>query len=44
MMKYKNEDIYIGEWVRDKIEGQGIFIFESGERYEGTFRNNIKDG
>ena len=36
---YKNGDIYSGQWVEGKKEGQGTYIFfETGMKYVGTFK------
>ena len=37
MMRYNNKSIYRGDWRRDKWNGEGVLIKESGERYEGGF-------
>ena len=42
MMKYNNGDVYIGEWKYDQMNGEGAFIFQNGERYEGRFNANMK--
>ncbi|CCW65244.1 unnamed protein product [Phytomonas sp. EM1] len=36
---------YEGEWVEDKMEGQGhLFFLQSGSSYEGGFRDGCFDG
>lgn len=30
----------MGEWANDKFNGEGIYIFSNGERYEGYLVNN----
>ena len=30
-MKYKNKEVYIGEWKDDKKEGKGTFIFNNNK-------------
>ncbi|CAH8435106.1 unnamed protein product [Schistosoma turkestanicum] len=39
-----NQGCYIGEWVNDKIEGNGKVHFPSGSYYEGNFKDNKMDG
>lgn len=36
--------MYEGDWQNDKIEGKGVYIFESKEKYEGSWFNNKPDG
>lgn len=39
-MTYTNGDIYSGNWVNGKKEGQGTYIFnKTGEKYVGQFKN-----
>ena len=33
-----------GTWKNDKANGQGVFIYENGDRYEGNFLNSDKSG
>jgi len=35
---------YLGEFRDDKFHGRGVYIFPSGGRYVGFFRNGILDG
>lgn len=32
---YANEDVYLGDWEYDVFHGFGVYIFSTGERYEG---------
>jgi hypothetical protein len=32
---YTNNDVYLGDWKEDKFDGNGIYLFANGERYEG---------
>ena len=43
--KYKNNNIkYEGDFVNDKYEGNGKYIWEDGEYYIGQFLNGLKHG
>merc|ERR1712146_782212 len=42
-MKYKNGDIYDGEWVFDKKHGKGIMTI-NGDKYKGEWDNDKKQG
>ena len=33
-MKYANGDLYKGDWIDDKIDGDGIFKWSNGSTYE----------
>ena len=37
-------DHYVGDWLRGKPSGRGIYIWENGARYEGEFKNGKVDG
>lgn len=39
-MVFNKGDVYMGSWKDDKFNGDGIYIFSNGERYEGTLVNN----
>jgi hypothetical protein len=43
-MRYKNGDIYEGDFKNDKMEGQGRFIFDNGNTFEGRFKNDKFEG
>ena len=34
-MKFRNGDIYIGAWQKDMIHGEGIMVYNKGEKYYG---------
>jgi hypothetical protein len=36
--------IYIGEWNRDKMHGNGRLIYGNGETYDGEFQSNYFQG
>ena len=44
MMEYSNNNIYIGEFVRGKIDGFGQFYFCSGNTYIGNYEAGLKSG
>ncbi|TCI93548.1 MORN repeat-containing protein [Tenacibaculum sp. M341] len=35
---------YVGQVIRDKANGYGIAVFDTGSRYEGIWRNNKREG
>ena len=35
---------YVGEWSHGVREGYGVEIFESGERYEGDWAQDVYHG
>ena len=42
---YKNGNIkYEGDFINDKYEGNGKYIYENGEYYIGEFKNGLKHG
>jgi len=43
-MTFKNGHTYFGDWKNDKFNGQGTYIFQSQERYEGTLIEGMKEG
>ena len=43
-MKWKNNDIYEGEWQNDKINGKGKFQWGNGSIYFGSWVNNNIEG
>lgn len=40
-MKYAEGNVYEGEFVADKREGRGKLIFNTGDKYEGGFKNDL---
>jgi hypothetical protein len=43
--KYNIDDAtYEGEWLDGKKEGKGKIIFRSGSIFEGSFKNDLKEG
>ncbi len=44
-MYYKNDDIkYDGEFINDKFEGKGKFIYEDGKYYIGQWSDDLLNG
>lgn len=37
-------DLYYGSWNDNLMEGNGVYIFKSGELYEGELRKGVKEG
>eukprot|EP01118_Nematostelium_gracile_P012018 TRINITY_DN4334_c0_g1_i1.p1 TRINITY_DN4334_c0_g1~~TRINITY_DN4334_c0_g1_i1.p1 ORF type:complete len:521 (+),score=118.68 TRINITY_DN4334_c0_g1_i1:88-1563(+) len=44
VMRYYTGDVYDGEWKMDKWDGEGSFIWKSGDRYVGTFKDMKRNG
>jgi hypothetical protein len=40
----RGADTYVGEWVKGKPSGKGVYTWENGARYEGEFKNGKVDG
>ncbi len=40
----RGADSYVGEWVKGKPGGKGVYTWENGARYEGEFKNGKVDG
>lgn len=43
-MKYKDGRVYEGNWLNNKMNGEGIFSWPDGRCYKGNYLNNYKDG
>ena len=43
-MKFANNDIYVGEWLKDRINGNGTYVFWDASRYIGEFANGLRAG
>ena len=43
-LEYNNGDVYEGDWKDDNMNGQGVFTDDKTGRYEGGFKNGMKDG
>jgi len=41
---FSNGDKYEGDFVHDKMHGQGTYYYTNGNKYEGHFNNNIREG
>lgn len=39
-----NGDSYEGEYMNDKKNGKGIYIWKNGSKYEGNFENDYRHG
>ena len=42
--KYTNEIIYEGELIDGKCDGNGKYIFDTGDFYVGEFKNGLREG
>lgn len=43
-MTWPNGNVYIGNWNKGKIEGQGKMTWAKGLIYEGNWKDNIPEG
>ena len=44
-MYYSNGNIqYEGDWINNKREGNGKYIWEDGEYYIGQWKNGLRNG
>jgi hypothetical protein len=41
---YNNGDIYIGEYIKNEINGRGKYLFNNGDTYLGELRNEKSNG
>ncbi|MBX4271115.1 MORN repeat-containing protein [Clostridium estertheticum] len=41
---WKNGDEYDGEWLNDKMSGEGTFSYKSKDLYVGNYKDNLKSG
>lgn len=39
-----NKILQLGDWLNDKFHGEGMFIYQNGNRYEGHWKNGLKHG
>lgn len=44
LLKWKDGSYYIGEVVKNKANGLGIFSHSSGDKYKGYFENDVSSG
>ena len=43
-MIYPSGDKYLGEWLNNKMHGNGIYTYKDGRIYDGEFRDDKKHG
>ena len=43
-IRYKNGDIYEGEFVKGKRQGEGTYFFSDGEKYSGQWFQDQQHG
>ena len=43
-MYYYNGDLYEGDWINDKREGQGTYVWKNGSKYIGSWKDDKKNG
>ena len=44
ILKYDNDDKYVGELKKEKFNGKGIRYYSNGNIYEGDFKNDLREG
>jgi len=44
VMTYPDGECYRGSFVKGKYEGKGIYIWPSGKKYEGNFKEGYRSG
>jgi hypothetical protein len=44
LRRWSNGSSYSGEFADGEANGQGVYIATNGDRYEGAWRNNKRDG
>lgn len=42
--RYKNGNIYLGEWLHNKRDGHGKHIWSNGDVYSGEWKDDMQDG
>ena len=43
-MEYEDGSSYEGDWVNDKFEGHGTYLWANGLRYEGDYKDGLMEG
>jgi radial spoke head protein 1 len=43
-LRFKSGARYIGEYVKNKKHGQGVFIYPDGSKYEGQWVDDLRNG
>ena len=44
-MTFSGNSQYVGEWIKDKINGQGHMVWAfNGDSYKGMFKDGVPDG
>jgi len=41
---FSSGSTYVGDFVKDKRTGRGVYTWSSGERYDGEFKNGVFEG
>ena len=41
---FANGDVYTGNYVSQKREGNGKYVFASGAEYEGEYKEGVREG
>jgi hypothetical protein len=43
-MEFCNGDQYDGHWEDDRMDGEGTYVFASGDRFVGSFSQGRRQG
>ena len=39
-----NKETYNGDWIKDSMNGKGIYTYANGDKYEGEWQNGLQHG
>src|SRR5215510_11115975 len=43
-LTYANGDVYVGETVNGKRQGEGVYTYKDGKRYTGAWQDDKRQG
>ena len=43
-LNYANGDVYVGETVNGKRQGEGVYTYQDGRRYTGAWQDDKRHG
>lgn len=41
---WPDERKYVGDWLNNKMHGEGVFTWKDGRTYKGAYKNDKKNG
>jgi hypothetical protein len=44
ILKFANQDVYQGDFVRDDLHGKGTYRYHNGDVFEGSFKKGKREG